>query len=192
MHVAAGDAEVGFRRARVFPAVFAGGNPGRTGVQDGLQHAAPPSHEPAVVEHVFARVLDAAGEEVLVLRSGEEGYDEAPVLPLAGRDEVGEKDGGDGLERGGRAAGQIQQVQVPRGVGLCDEDGGQVEGGVDKGFEREDLHLWSSIIESDGDAQEVAFAVCFLGFLARWGGVKSGAGGGRSREVVDGEAVMSW
>lgn len=61
---------------------------------------------------MFSGVLDAAGEEVLVLGAGEEGEDELPILALAGGDEVGEENGGDRSQGGGSAVGEIEEVEV--------------------------------------------------------------------------------
>lgn len=74
--IAAGDAEVGLWCTCIFLIfIVFRGNPGRTGLEYGIKDSAPPFHEASIVEDMFSGVLDAAGEEVLVLGAGEEGED---------------------------------------------------------------------------------------------------------------------
>ncbi len=75
--------------------------------QDGIEHATPPLDEATVVEDMLRGVLDAAGEEVLVLRSGEQRYDKPDAGPLTGEDEEVDEGGRDGTNRGGVGLGEV-------------------------------------------------------------------------------------
>ncbi len=94
-------------------------------------------------------------------------------------DKVSDEGRGDGPQRRSGSLGKLEQVQVASRIGLGDEEGYEVLGGVDEDFEGENLDTF--VIVMDGDAQEMAFTSSLFWFFSWWSRVegrgKSGWGG---------------
>ena len=78
-------------------------------------------------------------------------------------------------------------MEVASRIGLGDEEGYEVLGGVDEDFESK--YLDSFVIVMDGDAQEMAFTSSLFWFLTWWSGVKGRGRSGWGGEVVKGKAL---
>lgn len=112
VNVAAGDSEVGARCGLFGPGSGILGVGEVVWVEDGLQNATPPFYETSVVENVFGGVLDAAGEEVLVLGSGEERDYQLAVFAPTGFNEMGYKGRRYCFQGGWCSFGEVEQMDV--------------------------------------------------------------------------------